>query len=103
MRLGWRCPADPVAVTVALADKIDTLVGFWAINEKPTGSKDPYALRRAALGVTRIVLENALRLRLNILLASAGESVGDHIRDPEFDSQIAAAGKLEEALGGDSL
>ena len=52
-----RVPADPVSVAVALADKIDTLVGFWAIDEKPTGSKDPYALRRAALGVIRIVLE----------------------------------------------
>ena len=57
-------PADPVSVAVALADKIDMLVGFWAIDEKPTGSKDPYALRRAALGVIRIVLDNALRLRL---------------------------------------
>ena len=46
-----RVPTDPVSVAVALADKIDTLVGFWAIDEKPTGSKDPYALRRAALGV----------------------------------------------------
>jgi glycyl-tRNA synthetase beta chain len=55
-------PADPVAIAVGLADKIDTLVGFWAIDEKPTGSKDPYALRRAALGVIRIVLENQLRL-----------------------------------------
>src|ERR1700687_877691 len=51
-------PADPVSIAVALADKIDTLVGFWAIDEKPTGSKDPYALRRAALGVIRIVLKN---------------------------------------------
>jgi len=51
-------PTDPVSVAVALADKIDTLVGFWAIDEKPTGSKDPYALRRAALGVIRIVLDN---------------------------------------------
>mgnify|MGYP000002200735 CR=1 FL=1 len=50
-------PTNPVAVTVALADKLDTLVGFWAIDEKPTGSKDPYALRRAALGVIRILLE----------------------------------------------
>ena len=50
-------PADPVSIAVALADKIDTLVGFWAIDEKPTGSKDPYALRRAALGVIRIVLD----------------------------------------------
>jgi glycyl-tRNA synthetase beta chain len=57
-------PADKVSVAVGLADKIDTLVSFWAINEKPTGSKDPYALRRAALGVIRIVLDNAIRLRL---------------------------------------
>ncbi len=57
-------PADPVSIAVALADKLDTLVGFWAIDEKPTGSKDPYALRRAALGVIRICLDNALRLRL---------------------------------------
>ncbi len=57
-------PADPVSVAVALADKLDTLVGFWAIDEKPTGSKDPYALRRAALGVIRIVLENEVRLKL---------------------------------------
>src|SRR6185369_6493123 len=57
-------PAEPVSIAGALADKIDTLVGFWAIDEKPTGSKDPYALRRAALGVIRIVLDNALRLNL---------------------------------------
>jgi len=57
-------PADPVSIAVALADKLDMLVGFWAIDEKPTGSKDPYALRRAALGVIRIVLDNGLRLRL---------------------------------------
>jgi glycyl-tRNA synthetase beta chain len=57
-------PREPVAIAVALADKLDMLVGFWAIDEKPTGSKDPYALRRAALGVIRIVLENDLRLRL---------------------------------------
>ncbi|MGA8077550.1 MAG: glycine--tRNA ligase subunit beta, partial [Xanthobacteraceae bacterium] len=57
-------PSDPVAIAVALADKIDTLVGFWAIDEKPTGSKDPYALRRAALGVIRIVIENRIRLSL---------------------------------------
>jgi glycyl-tRNA synthetase beta chain len=57
-------PSDPVAVAVALADKIDTLVGFWAVGEKPTGSKDPYALRRAALGIVRLVLENGIRLSL---------------------------------------
>ena len=55
-------PADPVSIAVALADKIDTLVGFWCIDEKPTGSKDPYALRRAALGVIRIILDSALRI-----------------------------------------
>ena len=57
-----RVPTDPVSVAVALADKIDTLVGFWAIDEKPTGSKDPYALRRAALGVIRLIVRlNTLR------------------------------------------
>lgn len=66
-----RVPTDPVSVAVALADKIDTLVGFWAIDEKPTGSKDPYALRRAALGVIRLIAENALRLSLMKLAGSA--------------------------------
>ncbi|QOZ47148.1 glycine--tRNA ligase subunit beta [Bradyrhizobium sp. CCBAU 53340] len=66
-----RVPTDPVSVAVALADKIDTLVGFWAIDEKPTGSKDPYALRRAALGVIRLIAENALRLSLMKMAASA--------------------------------
>jgi glycyl-tRNA synthetase beta chain len=61
---------DAVAIAVALADKLDTLVGFWAIGEKPTGSGDPYQLRRAALGVIRIVLENDLRLRLRLRLIS---------------------------------
>jgi glycyl-tRNA synthetase beta chain len=59
-----RVPTDPVSVAVALADKIDTLVGFWVIDEKPTGSKDPYALRRAALGVIRLCLDNNLRFEL---------------------------------------
>jgi glycyl-tRNA synthetase beta chain len=59
-----RVPTDPVSVAVALADKIDTLVGFWAIDEKPTGSKDPFALRRAALGVIRLVVENKIQIGL---------------------------------------
>jgi glycyl-tRNA synthetase beta chain len=59
-----RVPTDPVSIAVSLADKIDTLVGFWAIDEKPTGSKDPFALRRAALGVIRLIVENGLRLPL---------------------------------------
>ena len=58
------CPTAPISVAVALADKIDSLVGFFAIDEKPTGSKDPYALRRGALGIIRLVLENGLRLSL---------------------------------------
>ncbi len=68
-----RIPTSPVSIAVALADKLDTLVGFWAIDEKPTGSKDPYALRRAALSVIRIVLENGLRLPLTDLLVPAYE------------------------------
>ena len=67
-----RIPTEPVSVAVALADKIDTLVGFWAIDEKPTGSKDPYALRRAALGAIRLVLENGLRLPLASVFRHAG-------------------------------
>src|SRR5680860_566848 len=63
-------PRDPVAIAVALADKLDTLVGFWAIDEKPTGSKDPYALRRAALGVIRLLVENGVRLGLETLVSN---------------------------------
>jgi glycyl-tRNA synthetase beta chain len=68
---GDRVPTDPVAVAVALADKIDILTGFWAIDEKPTGSKDPFALRRAALGVIRLVLENRLRFSLGAFIKQA--------------------------------
>ncbi|WP_120499639.1 glycine--tRNA ligase subunit beta [Roseovarius sp. EL26] len=66
-------PSAPVSVAVALADKLDTLTGFWAIDEKPTGSKDPFALRRAALGVIRLVLENDLRLGLKENSAQAAQ------------------------------
>ncbi len=66
-----RCPTAPLSVAVALADKIDTLVGFFAIGETPTGSKDPFALRRAALGVIRLVLENRLRVPLLKVLDAA--------------------------------
>jgi glycyl-tRNA synthetase beta chain len=71
-------PSDPVSIAVALADKIDTLVGFWAIDEKPTGSKDPYALRRAALGVIRLILANKLRLNLRLLLRQHADAFPDH-------------------------
>ena len=68
-----RCPTAPVSVAVALADKIDTLVGFYAIGEKPTGSKDPFALRRAALGVIRLILQNSLSLKLRGVFMNAYE------------------------------
>ncbi|MER9866967.1 glycine--tRNA ligase subunit beta [Mesorhizobium sp. M0136] len=96
-------PTDPVSIAVALADKLDTLVGFWAIDEKPTGSKDPYALRRAALGVTRILIENGIRLSLKSVANVASENIADHIRDPELDRQFEIAAELEQQLGGDSL
>ncbi|MDH5749041.1 MAG: glycine--tRNA ligase subunit beta, partial [Rhodospirillales bacterium] len=67
------CPSAPVSVAVALADKLDTLTGFWAIDEKPTGSKDPFALRRAALGVIRLIVENGLRIPLLKIFGKARE------------------------------
>ncbi len=74
-----RVPTDPVSIAVALADKLDTLVGFWAIDEKPTGSKDPYALRRAALGVIRIAVENGVRLGLDGMFILAHRAQYDRI------------------------
>ncbi len=74
------CPTAPVSVAVALADKIDTLVGFWTIDEKPTGSKDPFALRRAALGVIRLIIENDLRFGLTQAFGLAGgEKIADDL------------------------
>ncbi len=70
-----RVPTDPVSVAVALADKLDTLVGFWAIDEKPTGSKDPYALRRAEYGLVRIIVENELRISLNAVTERSFENL----------------------------
>jgi glycyl-tRNA synthetase beta chain len=73
-------PSAPVSIAVALADKLDMLVGFWTIDEKPTGSKDPYALRRAALGVIRIILGNRLRLPLNDLMDAAAKAYPDTLK-----------------------
>ena len=72
-------PGDPVSIAVALADKIDTLVGFWTVGERPTGSKDPFALRRAALGVIRIVLSNNLKMPLGrwIHVAHGGHKMSE--------------------------
>jgi glycyl-tRNA synthetase beta chain len=88
-------PGDPVAIAVALADKIDTLVGFWLIDEKPTGSKDPYALRRAALGVIRIIIENELRLPLRAQLWRHFGAVG---RDEALAEAVAFLHPLHEDI-----
>ncbi len=80
-------PVAPVSVVIALADKLDTLVGFWAINEKPTGSKDPYALRRAALGIIRLILDNNLKLPLTEVIDDfvvMGKLTGDYFMPPEM-------------------
>jgi glycyl-tRNA synthetase beta chain len=91
-----RVPTDPVSVAVALADKLDTLVGFWAIDEKPTGSKDPYALRRAALGVIRLVVENGVRLEIvNIIAMPMKYAIGGSNLDVSEDD-------LGELLKGSS-
>ncbi|HUE45302.1 MAG TPA: glycine--tRNA ligase subunit beta, partial [Aestuariivirgaceae bacterium] len=92
-------PTSPVSQAVALADKLDMLVGFWTIGEKPTGSKDPYALRRAALGVIRIVLENELRIDLWKPLSgalSAYLSQGNSDVRTAVDGWIATASQRDE-------
>jgi glycyl-tRNA synthetase beta chain len=81
-----RTPSAPTSIAVALADKLDTLVAFWAIDEKPTGSKDPYALRRAALGVIRLIVENGLRLKLKDVIDDfivLGKLTGDYAMPSE--------------------
>jgi glycyl-tRNA synthetase beta chain len=87
-------PTAPVSVAVALADKLDTLTGFWAIDEKPTGSKDPFALRRAALGVIRLLLEDNVRLNLHGFIVKYGSS--EMFRHP------SAADKWAEGKYGDA-
>lgn len=109
-----RLPQDKVGLTVALADKLDTLTGFWAIDEKPTGSKDPYALRRAALGVVRMILEKGIRLglstvakdsdllsffhdRLKVYLRDQGarHDIIDAVLTPEADDLLMVARRAE--------
>ena len=92
------CPTDPVTVAVALADKIDTLAAFWLIGETPTGSRDPYGLRRAALGIVRLIVENGLRLQLIGLLTRAADTV-KHQR--AFDKLGSNFEPLEPARPGD--
>ena len=107
-------PTAPLTVAVALADKLDTLVGFFAIDEKPTGSKDPYALRRAALGVIRLVLENEARLPLTeatarqyvraliSMLKWAGDTLGEQtvaqVREAGFDEVLKIDGHIEASI-----
>ncbi len=99
------CPSAPLSIAVAMADKIDTLIQFWGIDEKPTGSKDPYALRRAALGVIRMILENKLRLRLaplfgaqaDDLLAFFADRLKVHLREKGMRHDLVDA---VFALGG---
>ncbi len=101
-------PTDRVSIAVALADKLDTLVGFWAIDEKPTGSKDPYALRRAALGVVRLVLENEIRVALSQhhvdenLLAFFHDRLKVYLRDQgqrhDLIDAVLASGQQDDLL-----
>ena len=90
---GDAVPAEPVAVAVALADKLDQLVGFFAADERPTGSGDPYAMRRAALGIIRLIRENGLRLPLADVIGEAffgyPQSTGS-TASPEFGLAVAA-------------
>jgi glycyl-tRNA synthetase beta chain len=97
-----RIPTSPVSIAVALADKLDTLVGFWAIDEKPTSSKDPYALRRAALGVIRIVLENERRVPLNPVLQAAMSPLVRHREEPRR-GDAAIQGGVERFAASGSL
>ncbi|HBS99327.1 MAG TPA: glycine--tRNA ligase subunit beta [Citreicella sp.] len=94
-------PTAPVSVAVALADKLDTLTGFWAIDEKPTGSKDPYALRRAALGVIRLVLVNGVRMAMrgvahsgfrNLCRRLMNEFNAEDFKEPEDFAEVLPVG-----------
>jgi glycyl-tRNA synthetase beta chain len=86
-----RVPTDPVSIAVALADKIDMLVGFWAIDEKPTGSKDPYALRRAALGVIRIILERRIKIGLRA-------TVEEHFENSYGKRYVDVASQIDDLM-----
>ncbi|MFN4154680.1 MAG: glycine--tRNA ligase subunit beta [Paracoccaceae bacterium] len=95
---GDAVPTDPVSVAVALADKVDTLTGFWAIDEKPTGSKDPFALRRAALGVIRLVLGNGVRLPLEETILNVFQT--RHQAEMKGIYERVRAGVVSDLLAG---
>jgi len=90
-------PSAPVSVAVALADKLDTLTGFWAIDEKPTGSKDPFALRRAALGVIRLVLGNGVRFELREIVPKCWDTLNLQWHEREFVSNQSIEGIAKSA------
>ncbi len=93
-------PTAPVSIAVALAEKIDKLTGFWAIDEKPTGSKDPFALRRAALGVIRILVENDLHLSLAETLQSHRATIeADTAATVQEDGRVIATGRTKDIRG----
>jgi glycyl-tRNA synthetase beta chain len=96
---GDAVPSAPVSVAVALADKIDTLTGFWAIDEKPTGSKDPYALRRAALGVIRLVLGNGLNIPLFEILVDRVAELERREHDEIIDDEVRYDHDVARYLG----
>ena len=91
-------PSEPVSVAVALADKLDTLTGFWAIDEKPTGSKDPFALRRAALGVIRLVLGNEVKAPLSPMISKQIAQVFSERQIASFNAQVTSLADLAEDL-----
>jgi glycyl-tRNA synthetase beta chain len=93
-----RVPTNPVSIAVALADKIDTLMGFWIIDERPTGSKDPFALRRAALGVIRIIIENKLRIPLMSIFIPAHIEVRNELKHLELDRLAEELKKLPDSV-----
>ncbi|WP_310621050.1 glycine--tRNA ligase subunit beta [Flexibacterium corallicola] len=96
-------PSGPVSIAVALADKIDILTGFWAINEKPTGSKDPFALRRAALGVIRLILENDLRIPMrDVLVQSLRRNIAD-IASHKGEDTVVSLPFVKESEAAGSL
>ncbi|WP_439526219.1 glycine--tRNA ligase subunit beta [Roseovarius mucosus] len=100
---GDAVPSAPVSVAVALADKIDTLTGFWAIDEKPTGSKDPYALRRAALGVIRLAVANGSRVPLLQLCHAGLSSIALSFLDEEVISIVSTAHYRDDVLFEDEI
>ena len=100
---GDDCPTAPVSVAVSLADKLDTLVGFFAIGETPTGSRDPFALRRAALGVIRLILENGLRLNLVAVFETALAGIAASLRATDPDKPHVARPKDWSAGGSDPV